>query len=283
MKQQLLFLILAACALTTTAAAADRLRDRGPGVPTSMFGTYVEKGEFLIYPFAEYYYDHNAEYSPLEFGYGLDEDFRGKYTAGEGLIFACYGFTGDLALEFEAAVIDATLETAAEDPTDMPAKISESGLGDVQAQFNWRWSHETDSRPEFFSYFETVFPLQKDKLLIGTSDWEIKAGTGLVRGFGWGTMTVRAAMEYNKAEEKIELGELAVEYLRRLSGTWRVYLGVEGTQDEIELITEAQVHLSRHAFIKLNNAFGVTSKATDWAPEVGVMFSFMPAMGTVKE
>jgi len=104
-----------------------------------------------------------------------------------------------------------------------------------------------------------------------------------VRGFGWGTMTVRAAMEYNKAEEKIELGELAVEYLRRLSGTWRVYLGVEGTQDEIELITEAQVHLSRHAFIKLNNAFGVTSKATDWAPEVGVMFSFMPAMGTVKE
>jgi hypothetical protein len=278
MKQRLLILTVAACAWATPVFAADHARDRGPGVPTSMFGTYVEKGELLVYPFFEYYYDHDAEYSPLELGFDLDEDFRGKYTAAEGLIFACYGFTDDLALEFEAAVIDATLETAPEDPTDVPDEISESGLGDVQTQLNWRWSRETDNRPEFFSYFETVFPLQKDKLIIGTSDWEVKAGTGMVRGFGWGTMTVRVAMEYNKAEEKIELGELAVEYLRRLSETWRVYLGVEGTQDEIEFITEAQVHLSRHAFIKLNNAFGVTSKATDWAPEFGIMLS-IPAMG----
>jgi hypothetical protein len=29
------------------------LRDRGEGVATSMFGTYIERGELLIYPFYE--------------------------------------------------------------------------------------------------------------------------------------------------------------------------------------------------------------------------------------
>ena len=125
-----------------------------------------------------------------------------------------------------------------------------------------------------FSYFEIVYPFNKDKDLIGTQDWELKLGTGLIRGFGFGTMTLRAAMEYNKGESKLELGEIAIEYLRRLSRTWRVYLGVEGTQDEIELITEAQLHLSDNVFVKLNNAFGPTSRATDWAPEVGMVLRF---------
>lgn len=31
--------------------------------------------------------------------------------------------------------------------------------------------------------------------------------------------------------------------------------------------------------LKLNNAVGVTSKATDWAPEIGVMISFSPRKG----
>ena len=35
------------------------LQDRGTGIPTSQFGTYVRKGELLIYPFYEYYYDSN--------------------------------------------------------------------------------------------------------------------------------------------------------------------------------------------------------------------------------
>ena len=48
----------------------------------------------------------------------------------------------------------------------------------------------------------------------------------------------------------------------------------EGTQDEIELSTEAQLHLNRNMFCKSNNAFGISSKATDWAPEVGIAFSF---------
>lgn len=253
--------------------AFDRLRDRGPGVPVSQFGTYVERGEFIVYPFFEYYLDDDAEYAPNELGYGLDRDFRGKYRAREGLIFLGYGVTDRLALEFEAAVISAWLETAPEDPTAVPDRIEESGLGDVEGQLRFRWAEETEGRPGVFSYFETVFPLQKDKLLIGTPDWEFKLGTGLVRGFRWGTATLRVAGEFDGAENSLALGEYAVEYLRRVSPGLAVFAAVEGSEDELELITEAQVFLLPTVRLKLNNAFGITSKAAGWAPEIGLMIS----------
>ncbi len=250
------------------------LQDRGVGTPTSMFGTYIETGELLFYPFFEYYLDNDMEYAPNEFGYELDEDYRGKYRASEGLVFLGYGITDNLAVEFEAAVIDASLETSPDDPTDIEHKIEESGLGDVQTQIDWRWLREAANRPEIFSYAEVVYPLSKGKDLIGTADWEIKTGTGLLRGFKWGTVTLRAALEYSREESKFELGEVALEYLKRLSSLWRLYVGIEGSQDEVELITEAQLHVGRRVFVKFNNAVGMTSKATDWAPEIGVMLSF---------
>lgn len=258
----------------TAQESSGRLRDRGPGIPTSMFGTYVEAGEFLFYPFFEFYRDGDAEYSPSELGYGLDQDFRGKYQASEGLIFISYGFSDRLAVELEAAVISARLDKDPEDPTDMPERIEESGLGDVEGQIRWRWAKETDSRPGIFSYFETVFPFQKKKKLIGTQDFEFKLGTGVVRGFSFGTLTARVAVGYDKAEGVGELGEYAVEYLRRLSPAWRLFAAVEGSEDEIELITEAQWFLRPNVFLKLNNSVGITSKATGWAPEIGVMWSF---------
>lgn len=251
------------------------LRDRGTGIPTSMFGTYVRPGELLVYPFFEYYLDDDMEYSPSELGYELDEDFRGKFRGYEGLIFLGYGVTDWLAVEFEAAVMKAKLETSPDDPTDIPDKIEESGLGDVEGQFRLRWMKEQERRPELFSYFETVFPLQKEKKLIGTPDWEFKLGTGATKGFSWGTITLRVAAEYSMEESKVEAGEYAIEYLKRLSPAWRLYLGIEGSEDEVELIPELQWHLTNSIFMKLNSAFGITSKAEDWAPEVGIMFSFL--------
>ena len=263
------------CAIEAQAQTPfDRSRDRGPGLPTSMFGTYVEPGQFLLYPFFEYYRDKDAEYSPEELGFGLDADFRGRYRASEGLIFLGYGLSDRLAVELEAAIISARLEKAPDDPTSMPSSIEESGVGDVEGQVRWRWNRETEARPELFSYFETVFPLQKNRRLIGTQDWEFKLGTGVVRGFRWGTMTLRAAVEYDAAEETTELGEAAVEYLKRVSPRVTLFAGVEGTQDELELITQAQWAVLPNVVLKLNSAFGVTSKATDWAPEIGLMFSF---------
>ena len=250
------------------------LRDRGSGQPTSMFGTYVRKGELLVYPFFEYYYDNDAEYKPEEFGYGLDQDFRGKYRASEGILFVCYGFTDWLAVEMEAAIISASFETAPDDPSGVPAKIEESGTGDVEGQVHVRIARETESRPEVFSYFEAVTPQQKDKILIGTPDWEFALGGGVIKGFSWGTMTARLALGYSKEDSQTDVGEYALEYLKRLSSSWRIYLGVEGEQDEVALITEAQWHITDSIFVKLNNGFGLTSKAVDWAPEIGCVFSF---------
>lgn len=250
----------------------DRTRDRGTGIATSMFGTYIEPGQILFYPFVEYYHDNDAEYSPAELGYGLDQDFRGEYRAIEGLIFLAYGVSDRLAVELEAAVISARQDRSPEDPTAMPQRLEESGLGDVEGQLRWRWQRETDGRPELFSYFETVFPVQKKKKLIGTQDWEFKLGGGLIRGFGWGTLTARLSVVYDEGEAGT--GEYALEYLKRLSSLLAIYAGVEGTEDEVELITETQWSLSRDVTLKVNNAFGVTSKATGWAPEVGLMFRF---------
>ena len=76
------------------------LRDRGTGIPVSMFGTYIRKGELLIYPFYEYIYDNNVEYEPFEFGLVSKQEFRGRFRADEGLIFIGYGVSDRLALEF---------------------------------------------------------------------------------------------------------------------------------------------------------------------------------------
>ena len=99
-------------------------------------------------------------------------------------------------------------------------------------------------------------------------------GIGATKGFSFGTLTIRTATEYDRSEEKVELGEYAIEYLKKISSRWRIYCGVEGTQDEVELITEAQLHLNRNMLFIFNNALAVTAKATGWAPEVGMMFSF---------
>ena len=282
MQLRSLPLCLALVCLTGTALRAqddpealpEYLKDRGTGVATSMFGTYIRQGELIIYPFYEYYKDDDIEYSPDEFGIPGTTDFRGRYRAHEGLVFLGYGLTENLAFELEAAGISAEFEKSPDDPTAVPEMLKESGLGDVEAQLRWRWKQETASRPEFFNYFEVVFPTQKDKFLIGTRDWELKAGIGLIKGFSWGTLTLRGAVEYAaESTSEFDIGEVAFEYLKRLSPSWRIYLGLEATQDELSAITEAQWHVSKNIFVRLNSGFGLTSKATDWAPEVGVVFT----------
>lgn len=257
-----------------TEQLSPNLRDRGEGLPTSMFGIYIQKGQFMFYPFFEYYRNHDQEYSPNELGKSLDQDFRGEYSAYEGLIFLGYGITEWLAVEMEAAYIQAKLKPSSEDPTGLPSEIEETGIGDVEGQIRWRWAKETASRPEFFSYFETVFPTADEGSLIGTTDFEFKLGVGVVRGYSWGTVTARGAVEYDLAEDAGALGELAIEYLRRINDQWRIFAGFEGTQDEVEMIPEVQWHMHRNACLKANSAFGVTSKAADWAPEIGLLLTF---------
>jgi hypothetical protein len=270
-------LVLGLCADAGTAAAQETspfLNDRGPGVATSMFATYVRKGEWVLYPFFEYYRDANLEYSPSEFGVPGDQDYRGRYHAREGLFFVGYGITEDVSFEFEMATIRASFDKSRADLSALPPRVLESGLGDVEGQLRWRWRRETAQRPELFSYVEVTVPHHRDRPLTGTAGWELKVGTGVTRGYRWGTLTARAALEYDTAStSRFDLGEYAVEYVKRLSPKWRAYVGIEGNTDEISLITEAQLHLSPNVFLRFNNGLGLTSKATDWSPEVGIVFS----------
>jgi len=250
------------------------LKDRGTGVATTLFGTYIRGGELIIYPFYEYYRDQDREYKPSELGFEGEEDFRGRYRAHEGLIYLGYGLTKDLAVELEVAAISASLEKSAADPSAMPPKLESSGLGDIDAHVLWRWLRENEGRPELFSFAKVAFPHNRSDGLIGTPDWEVDLGTGLIRGFSWGTLTVRAAVEFAKgSESQFDIGEYAVEYLKRASSKLRFYAAVEGTSDEVSLITEVQWFLTPRVFLKLGTGFGLTSKATDWEPEVGIVFT----------
>jgi hypothetical protein len=265
--------------LAPTAALAGEsppwLSDRGPGIATSLFGTYVQTGELLLYPFYEYTWNRDQEYKPEELGYAGSHDQRGTLIEHEGLIFLAYGVSRRLALELESALIaDATLHKDPSDLSGVPRRLHESGFGDTQAEIRWRWAAETASRPELWSYFEAVFPFQKNRKLIGTQDWELVPGVGATKGFGWGTVTTRISGTYDAEGGDFVFGEYALEYLKRLTPRWRLVLAFEGEQDEAAVIGELQWRFAPRALLKLNNGFGVTSKAPDIAPEVGVALSF---------
>jgi hypothetical protein len=270
-------------ALAATAAQAQEnpagdphyLADRGSGISMSQFGTFVEPGDRVIYLFYEYTRTPEFEYHPSELGSIGGQDFLGRLTENEGLLYFAYGVSERLAVEVEGALYaKTTFEKAPDDPSDLPPRFSESGLGDVEGQLRWRWRPESEDHAELYSYLEVVLPLQKDKLLIGTQHWEGALGLGVLRGHSWGTIGGRIAAAWDGEDSRLELGEYAFEYLKRLSPRWRLVAALEGESEEVSLIGEAQWTLSEHALLKLNCGFGLSPQSPDIAPEVGLMIRF---------
>ena len=111
-------------------------------------------------------------------------------------------------------------------------------------------------------------------MLIGTGDWEFAIGGGIIKGYRWGTINGRISIGYERAEDEVELSEYAFEYLKRVSPEWRLIATLEGEDDELSLIGEAQWFFSEGSFLKLNSGSGISEKAANYAPEVGVLFSF---------
>ena len=246
--------------------------DRGDGMPTSMFGTYAASGERLAYLFYEYTLNRDQEYKPAELGYGVEHDYRARRVDHEALVFLARGWS-NVEVELESALFTtATQRRSALDPSAMPARLTESGLGDTEGQVRWRWVRETARRPELFGAVEVVAPLQRTRRLIGTQDWELAHVFGAIKGCAWGTVQTHASVSY--ADHTLEFGEWEVEYLRRTSPRWRWVAAVEGEQDEVAAIAEAQLRLAPWVTLKLNDAIGLTGKAPDQAPEVGLLFSF---------
>jgi hypothetical protein len=254
------------------------LRDRGTGIPASIFGTFIRRGELLVYPFYAYSRDNNREYQPAKLGFGLNQDFRGRFHSSESLIFVGYGITDWLAVELEGGHLNATLDKSPLDPSATPPRIKESGLGDLEAQLRFRIATESEHRPEVFGFVEMTPATQTRKVLISEPNWDLKPGLGVIRGFGWGTMIIRIAAEYNREARSVDLGEVAIEYLKRLSPSFRINAGIEGGEtgapDEFDLVTGVQWRLTEQLSLKFDNALGLSSKATDWAPQIGAVFSF---------
>jgi len=259
------------------------LRDREGGIPSSELGTYIQPHQLLIFPFYEHVSDHNQEYNPSILGFGRDEDFRGRFRSNSAQILLAYGLSDRLAVEFGISRTKATLEKSPSDTTAMPTRIEESGLGDVEGQIRMRVTRESARRPEIFGFLEVTVPSQKKKLLIGNSDWDLRPGIGVVRGFSWGTVTFRTTLEYSKEQSAVEqprnldIGETSLEYLKRLSHALRVSLALEGGEggapDEWEFRSGLQWRVTRAVFLKLDNSLGLFSKSPDWTPQVGLMFS----------
>jgi outer membrane putative beta-barrel porin/alpha-amylase len=266
------------CRAAETGGYSAYLSDRGDGIPTSLLGTYIRAKEFIFYPFYEYTRSNNFEYAPKELGVttpGAEQEFSGKLVEREALLFFAYAFNDSLAIEFESAVwasVDFT--KASNDNAGTPATIHESGLGDTEMNIRWRTWKETATRPELTLFFKTVFPLQKNKLL-GEQYWEFEPGFALTKGYSFGTLTFKLAAAYDTGERKAEFSEWSVDYLKRINSQWRVALSLEAAQtDEMSIIGELQYTLSKNAVLKLNSGFGLSKKAPDIAPEIGVLFRF---------
>jgi len=252
------------------------LSDRGDGITTSLFGTYIREKEFLFYPFYEYVYTGKFEYEPSEFGFSGSEEFSsGKLEEHEFLLFFAYGISDSLAIELESAVYSSADFTKDPGDTTGVQNIRESGLGDTETNIRWRYRKETESKPEITFFFGTVFPLQKNKKLIGTQHWEFVPGIVVTKGYSFGTLAARLSAVYDTGENKAEFDEWAIDYVKRLSPLWRVVFSVEAEQlDEVSLIGEVQYTLAMNAVLKVNCGFGLTEKAPDFAPEIGVIFNF---------
>jgi len=255
------------------------LADHGGGIPTSLLGTYIGARELLVYPFFEYTRHNTFEYKPSELGVSgprSEDEFRGKTVEREYLLFLAYAFSDSLALEFESA-LHSSLEftRAADDPSGTPQKFRESGLGDTEINLRWRYARETARWPDITLFMKTVFPLQKDKKLLGSRDWEFEPGVVLTKDYSFGTLAARGAISYSRGDRKFDFAEWGIDYLKRLDSRWRLALSVEGHQvDEVSLIGELQYAISRNAVLKLNLGVGLTEKAPSIAPEIGVLLRF---------
>jgi hypothetical protein len=254
----------------------DYLADRGDAIRTSLLATYIRPKEFIFYPFYEYTRTTNWEYKASDLKLVGDVDYLGKKVDQEYLVFLAYAWNDSWAIEFESA-LHASVEftKAPNDPvTAVPQKIKESGLGDTEAQLRWRYAKETETRPEITIMFQTEFPLQKKKVLLGTPDWGFGTGFVLTKGYTSGTYSFRGQLNYDRKDRETAFGEFGLDYLKKLSQKWNVALTLEGEGSEASVIGEAQYNISKSAMLKLNCGFGLTHKDRQVAPEIGVLFRF---------
>jgi len=268
---------VALSSVTITLAAWGQSPDSSRGLRTSMPETYVARHQLLVFPFGALSRDHNFEYQPASFGIASDQDYRGHFRTNEAQLFLAYGISDWLAVEVETSDIHARFQKAPDDTSGTPAIINQTGLSDFQGQIRMRLGRERGRRPEFFAGIEILPPLHPHQALIGDGQWDVKGEIGATRTYGWGAMTLRTTIEYNRGDTHWDLGESSLEFLRPVSRNWRVFAAIEGGEggapDDWTLVTAAGWRVANGVTLKFANAVGIFSKAVDWEPQFGLLWT----------
>jgi len=251
------------------------------GVRSSMFETYVRPHQWLMFPHFAYTTDHNIDYTPADFGYGADTSaLQGRFRSTEAQLLIAYGLTDWLALEAEGSHITATFDKSSRDTSAAPARIHESGFADWAVQARMRLARQHGRWPQVFAAFELLPPTQRGKKLIGDLHWNLKGEIGLAREYGWGAMSARTTIEYNRGDHHWDLGETSLEYMRQVSSAGRLLFAIEGGEggalDEWVFVSAGRWRIGDGLFIKFANSFGLQGKSTDWETQLGMMVALPP-------
>jgi len=246
------------------------------GVRSSMFETYIQPHQWLVFPHFAYTTDHNIDYTPADLGYGADTlALQGRFRSTEAELFIAYGVTDWLALEAEGSHITATFNKSSRDTSAAPARIHEAGFADWAVQARMRLARQRGRWPQVFAAFELLPPMQRGKKLIGDLHWNLKGEIGLAREFGWGTMSARTTIEYNRGDHHWDLGETSLEYMRQVSSAGRLLFAIEGGEggalDEWVFVSAGRWRIGEGLFVKFANSFGLQWKSTDWETQLGLM------------
>ena len=257
----------------------DFLRDRGPGVPTSLFDIYVARHELDVVPFFAYLDNQGFQYSPDELGVPGEETYRAKVRTEQGVLFLAYGVSDSVSVGLTVAAGGATFHKSSADPTAVPATIDESGLSELRPEVTWRFLTETERRPELFAFMTVGLPHSKDKYLVGLDGWLLKPGLGVAKGFSWGTLVARFGFEYDTSSASpLDFGAWMVEAQRRFSPKWWASAGFEGVTggpynlDEVYLTGEVVWEPKPGFGVRLRPQLGLTRYTKGWGIEVGFVF-----------
>ncbi len=258
--------------------SAPYLRDRGPGVATSLSGIYLGAGEWLGAASYQHLENRGFQYSPEEFGFADANDYLGKYESSGGIFFLGYGVSDSIALGLKLTGGSIKLTKASDDLSAMPLEMKESGISAIAPELTWRFMTETAHRPELYTFVSVEIPQNRDTNLIGTPDWVVLPGLGINRGFSWATLSARMNYEYDAASAStIDFGKWSIEGQRRFSDVWWVSAGLEGQVggannfDEAWQITFVQWSPTPHVAVRLGSRIGLTQQTEGWTGELGIV------------
>jgi hypothetical protein len=235
----------------------------------------VSLGQLTAYPSFRRFENRGFDYSPDEFGFPLEEDFKGDYRASQGALFISYGLSADLSVGVRATVANARFRKASSDHSGLAGETTESGLEELSAEVAWRFSGNDGGPTELFLLTQILAPHDGDKLFLGQDGVMILPRLALIRTLSWGLLDGRLGLEYDSGSETpFDVGRWSLHALGGLTGSLDLGGGFEGqigganNFDEVWLTTYLQWSARPNLMLRVSSDFGVTALTRGWSPQI---------------